>query len=236
MIDDNIKTEIQNIILRYKKRGKINSLRYSPIAFSQLMTLQEQERVLIKWIKNEKIEPLSNKKLLEIGCGNGNNILQFLKFGFKPENIFANELLPERIEILHENLPSKIKIISGNALEINIVSESIDVVYQSMVFSSILNKQFQNQLASKMWGWIKPGGGVLWYDFIYNNPKNKDVKGLKFNELKLLFPKGEFKKWKLTLAPPLSRQITKIHPSMYNIFNSLHFLRTHILCWIKKNK
>jgi hypothetical protein len=63
---------------------------------------------------------------------------------------------------------------------------------------------------------------------------NNDVKGIKFKEVKVLFPFGVIKKWKITLAPPVSRLVTKLHPSLYTIFNFFPFLRTHILCWIEK--
>ena len=74
----------------------------------------------------------------------------------------------------------------------------------------------------------------MWYDFIYDNPKNKDVNGIPLKEIKELFPEAKIQYWSLTLAPPISRLITKIHPSLYNIFNAFPFLRTHILCWIEK--
>ena len=102
------------------------------------------------------------------------------------------------------------------------------------MFSFDFKFQISGRFGKKIWRLVKPGGGVLWYDFIYNNPMNKDVKGIKYKEVKLLFPYRINKKWKLTLAPPLSRIITKIHPSLYSFFNVFPFLRTHILCWIEK--
>ena len=39
---------------------------------------------------------------------------------------------------------------------------------------------------------------------------------------------------RLTLAPPISRRVTKVHPALYTLFNLLPFLRTHVLGWIKK--
>ena len=46
------------------------------------------------------------------------------------------------------------------------------------VFPSILDDSFQQKLADRMWALTKPGGGILWYDFIYNNPRNPDVRGV----------------------------------------------------------
>jgi hypothetical protein len=85
-----------------------------------------------------------------------------------------------------------------------------------------------------MWALAKPGGGVLWYDFIFNNPRNPDVRGVPLHRIRQLFPAGKIHHWKLTLAPPLSRRVTRLHPVLYSVFNLVPFLRTHVLCWIEK--
>lgn len=227
--------EEAEIRARYERRKNISSERYSFLNPVTILIEQEKERSLIKWINQNNIAPLNNKKLLEIGCGTGNNILTFLKLGFQPENIFANELLDDRLKEARRKLPADIQIIPGNALDINLSNDEFDIVFQSMVFSSILDHQFKIDLAKKMFNLVKPGGGILWYDFIYNNPKNKDVMGIRLHEIKQLFPKCSLIKQKITLAPPLARVVTKVHPKFYYLFNSLSLLRTHLLVWIKKN-
>ena len=231
-MDENLK-EIEEIKRRYETREK-KSWRYNIVDPWMFKSEQEKEIAIIKWIKTCSILPLEEIKLLEIGCGNGGNLLQFLRLGFSPENLIGNELLEERFIASRNKLPEKLKLIQGNALDLNFETLQFNVVFQSMVFSSILDEKFKLQLAKTMWGWVKEGGGILWYDFIYNNPWNKDVKGISYNKVKEYFPKGSNKKWKITLAPPLSRVVTKIHPSFYNILNLFPFLRTHILCWIQK--
>lgn len=201
---------------------------------SVYLNLQECEKVLIKWLKNCRFNQPSKLKLLEIGCGYGSNILQFVKLGLLPENLFGNDLIKERIEHARRILPDSVGFFVGDVSKINLHNESFDIVFQSVVFSSILDSEFKDRLAKKMWQLTKLGGGILWYDFIYDNLMNKDVKSIKFKEVKLLFPYRINKKWKLTLAPPLSRIITKIHPSLYFFINVCPLLRTHILCWIEK--
>jgi ubiquinone/menaquinone biosynthesis C-methylase UbiE len=225
--------EIEEIKQRYKKREGLTE-RYNILQPWIYKGEQEKERAVIKWINSCSILPIEEKKLLEIGCGTGNNLLQFIRLGFSPENLVGNELLQERINKARYRLPAELNMFSGNALDLTIQDCQFDIVFQSMVFSSILDEKFKLQLAKRMWGWVKEEGGVLWYDFIYNNPWNKDVKGIPYKKVKEYFPEGSIKKWKITLAPPLSRIVTKIHPSFYNIFNLFPFLRTHILCWIQK--
>ena len=238
MIEKKSDTEIElnEIKERYSRRKILSEDLYNPLMPYVYMIQQEKERVFIKWIKNQLKISVNNLKLLEIGCGSGGNLLEFIRLGFNPANLTGNELLIERVIDARSRLNPNLKIIEGNALDLDLSQNYFDIVFQSMVFSSILNDDFKIELAAKMWQLTKPGGGVLWYDFTFNNPKNKDVKGIKFQEVKLLFPNGTIKKWKLTLAPPLSRIVTKIHPSLYSVFNIFPFFRTHILCWIKKTK
>jgi SAM-dependent methyltransferase len=231
---NSVKEELDNIKKRYSRRENISSFKYSPLNPAMYMMQQEKERAIIKWLQEFYPTSANQLRLLEIGCGIGMNLNQFIKLGFNPEFLIGNELLQERVLTAKKNLPASTKIFEGNALELDFTSQTFDIIFQSLVFSSILNGQFQIELARKMWDWTKVGGGILWYDFTYNNPQNKDVRGVKFKRVKELFPKGDIKKWKITIAPPLSYIITKIHPSLYNVFNLIPFLRTHILCWIKK--
>lgn len=234
-ISDKFTEEIESIKSSYLLRKNIGFYKYHPLNPSIFMTVQEKERKLIKWLKSFDLIEINKLNLLEIGCGTGQNLLQFIKLGFSPNRIVGNELLPERVEQAKIILPGSVKIIEGDALKADFPTEYFDIVFQSMVFSSILNEEFKIALAKKMWRLTRPGGGILWYDFTYNNPKNPNVKGITFKELEKLFPDTKITKWHLTLAPPITRIVTRIHPVLYHVFNFFPFLRTHILCWISKN-
>ena len=229
-------SESEEIIRRYERRKAIPGNRYSPLNASTFMSEQEKERTLIKLIKKVKLEPLGDKRLLEIGCGTGTNLLQLIRLGFQPENLFANDILAERIAEAKKKLSNQITFFEGDFLNINFNDELFDIVFQSMVFSSILDDDFKQKVAAKMWQLTKPGGGILWYDFFYNNPNNNDVKGVTLENIKNYFPGNNMTSYKLTLAPPISRIVTKVHPNLYTIFNSIYFLNTHLLCFIKKSQ
>jgi len=86
------------------------------------------------------------------------------------EELSGNELLEDRAAEVRKRLPAAIKILVGDAAEIDLAEGPFDIVYQSTVFTSILDNGFQQKLANRMWALTKPDGGVLWFDFIYNNP------------------------------------------------------------------
>jgi len=55
------------------------------------------------------------------------------------------------------------------------------------------------------------------------------------SRVRALFPQGRVQAQRITLAPPIARRVTRLHPSLYTLFNTLSALRTHVLCWIAKD-
>jgi hypothetical protein len=76
---------------------------------------------------------------------------------------------------------------------------------------------------------------VLWYDFTVDNPRNPDVRGVPLARIRRLFPDATVRAQRITLAPPIARAVTRIHPALYTLFNTLPLLRTHLLCWLAKH-
>lgn len=228
-------TETEQVRERYERRkatGVAN--RYDPLAPSNYLTQQEKDRAIIRWIQMVGLAPVREKRLLEIGCGSGSNLLTFLQLGFLPEHLVGNELLPDRAAGARHRLPAAVRILEGDASELALEDGSFDIVFQSTVFTSLLDDAFQQKLADKMWALTRTGGGILWYDFRVNNPGNPDVRGVPLRRVRALFPAGTLQSWSVTLAPPISRRVTRLHPTLYSVFNTLPFLRTHLLCWIRK--
>ena len=131
-------------------------------------------------------------------------------------------------------LPEAVAVHVGDAAAIDLEPASQDVVYAATVFSSILDPAFQQRLAAAMWRWVKPGGGVLWYDFTVDNPRNADVRGVPPARLRALFPEARSDARRVTLAPPLARALVRVHPLLFRPFNALPWLRTHLLAWVGK--
>lgn len=209
----------KDIIDQYEKReGKSNLYNSEYSRFSEL-----ERAIKLKQIVKEFLTVTDNTTILEVGAGQGGNIPLLKEIGFTNNTIFVNEILAERIAHVKNNYP-EIKIFEGNALEINF-NRKFDCVFQSTVFTSILSEDDRVKLANKMWDLLNPGGIILWYDFIYNNPSNPDVKKVSSSDVKKLFPSAtKYKIVKVTLAPPVGRRVGKL----YSLFN-IPLLRSHIL-------
>ncbi|PKO59041.1 MAG: SAM-dependent methyltransferase [Betaproteobacteria bacterium HGW-Betaproteobacteria-18] len=229
-----MQNEIEKIAERYERRKAVVGGRYARFNPEVIAGTQERQRALVSLLKAQGIADLAGVDVLEIGCGSGSNLQELLLLGAKPENLVGNELLPERAEQARHVLPQAVRLFPGDASTLPFEQASFDIVYQSTVFSSILDDALQSRIADAMWRWVRPGGGVLWYDFTFNNPSNPDVRGVPLKRVRELFPQGRISVRRVTLAPPISRRVVRIHPAMYGVFNALSLLRTHVLCFIQK--
>jgi len=220
------------VAARYARRAVGD--RYSILRPDVWQTVQERQRALIALFTRRGWTDLHDKTLLEVGCGAGANLLEMLRLGFAPEHLTGVELLAERHAEARRRLPAALTLHAGDALQLQLPPASQDAVFVSTVFSSLLDPAFQQRLADAMWRWVKPGGGILWYDFTVDNPRNPDVRGVPLARVRDLFPHGDLQARRVTLAPPIARAVTRVHPSLYTLFNAVPLLRTHVLAWIAK--
>ncbi len=201
-------------------------------------SLQERQRVLARLFVELGWLDLSHRRALEVGCGAGGNLLELLRMGFMPLHLKGIEIDDDRHAHACEVLPSSLRLIQGDALgdeaQRVIGPLSQDLVLQATVFSSILDDATQVQLADAMWRWVRPGGGVLWYDFTVDNPHNPKVRGVPVDRVRQLFPQARLLVRPITLAPPVARWACRRNPALYHLFNALPWLRTHVLIWAGK--
>ncbi len=234
--------ETQAVRQRYARRqAAVEPNRYSPLRPDVWHGAHERQGAMLRLFAKLGLESFEDTKLTEVGCGAGGNLLEFLRLGVQPQNLIGIELLEDRVARADRVLPRGI-VRLGDAASADIPPGSQDIVLQSTVFSSLLDDAFQERLAAAMWSWVRsgagtarPGGGVLWYDFVYNNPRNPDVRGVTVKRIRELFPEGRVTVKRVTLAPPIARRACRVHPCLYSLFNAVPLLRTHVLCWIQKD-
>ena len=74
---------------------------YAPYQFA----MQQRQRALIRALKQLGIASLSGRRILEVGCGGGGVLLEYLSLGAEPENLFGIDLLRDRLVEAHHRLP-----------------------------------------------------------------------------------------------------------------------------------
>jgi SAM-dependent methyltransferase len=231
------RSELAAVAERYARRDAQDP-RYSPLRPEVRRELHGRQAALLAFLARsallQQAGGLHRLRLAEVGCGNGSNLLDLLRFGFAPEHLTGLELLPDLAAAARHQLPAALPIVEGDASAAPLAPASQDLVLASTVFSSLLDDAFQQRLADAMWRWLRPGGAVVWYDFTWDNPRNPDVRGVPLARVRALFPHGRVQHRRLTLAPPLARALARVHPALLPLFDAVPLLRTHVMAWIEK--
>lgn len=128
------------------------------------------------------MNPLSDKRILDIGCGTGDWLRDFVQWGAQPENMHGIDLLKDRVKRAKELSPN-IDLVCRNAESIHFADKTFDIILQSTTFTSILNVNMKRKIATEMLRVLKNDGIILWHDFRCDNPKNPDVKGIEKREI-----------------------------------------------------
>jgi SAM-dependent methyltransferase len=217
-----------------RRKAEIPKERYSYFSPGNLLHVQERERRVLALLARHAQLPLQEMKILEVGCGAGFWLREFIKWGACPENLVGLDLLRDRIEECKRLCPSAVKVHCGNAASIDSPADGFDLVLQSTVFSSVLDVATRRQMANEMVRVLRHGGIIIWYDLFMNNPKNADVRGIDQNEIRALFPKCKVTSSRITLAPPLARSLASHAWTICELLASLRILDTHLLAVISK--
>jgi ubiquinone/menaquinone biosynthesis C-methylase UbiE len=209
---------------------------YSRFNRAYLFMVQERERHFLRLLTEYGFKQLELKKILEIGCGNGDVLRDFIKWGARPENLFGVDLLADRVAEALKLCPEGVKIRQGNAAQLEYKNETFDLVHQSTVFTSVLDHNMKFQMAAEMCRVLRPNGLILWYDYHMDNPRNPDVKGVKLQEIKSLFPNCEVRMKRITLAPPITRAIAPYSWLGCYLLNKVPWLCSHYIGSIRKQR
>jgi SAM-dependent methyltransferase len=146
--------EEARIRLAYARRQ--TDPRYSWFSRSHLLFMQERERYALAALKREGLLSLESKRILEIGCGTGHWLREFVKWGALPEHITGVDLLPDKVATARKLCPEQVAILCGNATQLALPDEAFDLVFQSTVFTSMLDADMKRQVASEMRRVVKP--------------------------------------------------------------------------------
>ena len=230
----NDKEELERIKTVYEKRKQtIPPDRYSFFNTANLFIVQRRDWKLINILKRAGISFLGDKRILDVGCGGGRELVNLIRYGARPENLYGIDILEDRIAEA-KSLHPYIDFRCGDASRLPYPDGYFDIVMQFTVFTSILDRNMKKKIAEEMQRVLKSEGIILWYDYYVNNPMNPDVRGVKKKEIYELFPNCEIYLKRITLAPPLTRLIAPHSQLVCYILEKLKIFNTHYIGFIKK--
>jgi len=224
---DRLRQVYKNRKARGDKHGLYTS-NYKPFEFA--VTNRQKDLKTVLDITGSRPNP--GASILEIGCGTGGVLLEYLTYGFTQEIVFGIDLLFDRLEEAHLRIPGA-GISNADGRNLPFLDETFDFILQYTAFSSVLDPSVKKLMAKEMTRTLKRKGLIIWYDFWWN-PINHQTQGINKNEIMNLFPGCSFCFQKITLAPPIARIIVPISWRLGNFFESLKFLNSHYLVAIQK--
>jgi SAM-dependent methyltransferase len=230
--------EIERIAAEYRRRAAVlPGTRDSMLRPATLFVYQQRVRQILRALTIHRLVPLRDTRILDVGCGGGQLLIDFESWGARRENLAGIDLLEENAAFARVRLCSTERaadIRTGNAAELPWPDRSFDIVAQFTVFTSILSAELRRAVAAEMIRVTRPGGVVLWYDFRVNNPQNAQVRRVGARELRTLFPGCELHLMWTTLAPPLARRLVPLSWTLAEVLEKLRVLNTHYLAVIRR--
>lgn len=201
---------------------------YSLMRSGNLYRAQRLERGLIEALVKAGFDELAGASILDVGCGYGDMLRQFQRYGARPEHLVGVDVLSERLDRARDLSPQlRYELIDGVTLPF--VDASFDLVMQFTVFSSIVEPQLQSRLAAEMVRVLKPGGCVVWYDMRVTNPRNRDLVPMTRARLEELFAGCRLDVRPYTLIPGIDRRFAPIGWGLCRVLEAVPLLRSHLL-------
>jgi SAM-dependent methyltransferase len=175
---------------------------------------------------------LQGLHILEMGCGSGGVLLEYLTYAADPNTLFGLDLLPCRLQQAHQRLPH-LPLSCADGQRLPFPQHSFDLELQYTAFSSLLDHRLKRNIAAEMLRTLKPHGVILWYDF-WLNPTNPQTRGIRPKEIRECFPNCRVEFQRITLAPPIARRLVSLSWGLCLLLESLKVFNTHYLAAIRR--
>jgi ubiquinone/menaquinone biosynthesis C-methylase UbiE len=205
---------------------------YSWFNTANLFTLQQRQRTILQTLRRWGINNLYDLRILEVGCGRGGVLSEFLCMGAWPENVFGLDLLIDRLATAKNRLPG-IQFHQADGSQLPFSEHSFDLVMQYTAISSVLDTELRKKICSEMMRVSKQNSLILSYDF-WLNPTNRQTRGIRPAEIRQMFPGCSCEFHRITLAPPIARRLATVSWGLCMFLESLKVFNTHYLAVIQQ--
>jgi len=220
---------ISHVRQSYVHRGD-DTLRYSSLKPFVLAQSAEKRRVLAKAVTEHLRRELSGSTILDIGCGDGRELSEFIWLGATPELLAGNDLQDDRLDAARKRLPASVRLEAGDIRRTSFETGTFDVVTLFVVLMTIKNEELRTAVLRHAYDLVKPEGLLIVSEPIIPNPRNKDVIRIRQSELVLSLGVKPIMSRRMYLVPPVSTVAR--FPTVYNLVSALApFLKFHKL-WV----
>lgn len=215
----------------YENRKKhTDSVRYDDLDPAYRFEMDRRSEGIKKMLAEAGVTRADTLRVLDAGCGKGQGMADLCRIGFSEKELTGTDLLEDRL-VLAKNRLRSASYVCADIRRLPFPSGTFSLVFTATVFSSILDASLRREAAREIVRTVRPGGYILWYDFLWN-PLNPQTRGIGLREVQNLFQGLEVRGRRVTLAPPLTRFFIRSFPEVCRILDKAEFLKTHYLALI----
>jgi len=228
------RTRIETVYSEYEKSESYKKI-HSPLGISSYYQHALKKHLLFLF-REMGLTSLSGLKILDIGIGKGSNIPDFYKFGIDAKHLYGLDILVERLKYLRR-LYTDLYLINSDAVQAPIKSKSFDLVFQFVVFSSILDNSVCKAVSSEMLRVLKDDGIIVWYDSYGGKKMSEHTRSYSEKDIKNFFPECSMEFKRIIPHSQLSFRLAKYEHgwlALDIIENIFPFLNCMQLCVIRK--
>ena len=207
--------------------GRTDTAKYSWFSSGQQLMMHGAARALLEALRRAGVSRLDGARVLEIGCGGGHWLRELVQWGVRPDHLTGIDLIAERLVDARARCAPGVRLAAASAAALPFADGAFDIVLQSTVLTSVLDAIVRERIAAEMVRVLRPDGLVLWYDFLVDNPRNRDVRGVNRRELSRLYPGWQLDVRRVTLAPPVARFLAPRMWTLAAALSAVPFLCTH---------
>jgi ubiquinone/menaquinone biosynthesis C-methylase UbiE len=207
------------------------SERYTLWDEAALFRYQQRERAILRVLDRHRVRPLDDVRVLDVGCGDGGTLLDFLRYGARAENLAGVDLLEARIARA-KRLAPHLDYRVADAAGLPFGDDAFDLALAFTLFTSVTSPVARSRVAAEIMRVVRPGGAVLWYDF-WINPTNPNVEALGLDEVRRLFGREPAEARRVTLAPPIARRLARRSWLTCDLLAKIPLLRAHWLALVR---
>lgn len=215
-----------------RRKTEVNYELYSRFNSGCMYRWIKYECSMVSILKKHGLTNWSDLKALEVGCGIGKQLQYFVLLGAHPSNLHGIDIFQHSVD-KGKALNPALNLTCSDATALQFPDRSFDVVYQHTMFTSILDPDMKKKIAAEMARVVKKDGWIIWYDFLMNNPSNRDVRGIGAKEIRELFPGFRQYFYRVSLAPPLARAVSPYSWFLCEMLERIPFLRSHYIVLMK---
>src|SRR5207302_6211982 len=111
--------------------------------------MQGIARRVLSALSRSGVPCLAGKRVLEIGCGSGHWLRELVQWGADPNDVVGVDLLRPRLHEAQQLCAAGVRVYCGDGGALAFRSGSFDLVLQVTTFTSILDGDLRQRVASE---------------------------------------------------------------------------------------